>query len=50
MIVCVYWIGGSDRMTAENIMMVTLNRALDIYQVTKEELKKQVKFLDGVKP
>ena len=49
MMVCVYWIKGSDRIVAENISMVTLNRNLDIYQVTKEELKKNVKFLAGVR-
>jgi len=48
MIVCIYWVRGSDRIVAENISMVTLNRALNIYGVTKEELKKVVKFLSAV--
>jgi len=45
MIICVYWIGGHDKLVAENIRMVTLNKSFNIYDVTREELKKQIKFL-----
>ncbi len=45
MIICVYWIGGHDKLVAENIRMLTLNKSFNIYDVTGEELKKQIKFL-----
>ncbi|MFQ5786801.1 MAG: hypothetical protein ACE5H1_02360 [Thermodesulfobacteriota bacterium] len=45
MIICVYWLGGHDKLVAENIRMVTLNKVFNIYEVTKKELKKQIKFL-----
>lgn len=48
MIICVYWVRGSDKIIAENISMVTLNKALDIYQVTKDSLKHLIKFLAGI--
>jgi hypothetical protein len=47
MIVSVYWVIGSDRIVAENLSLITLKRDLNIYQITKEELKKQVKLLVG---
>ena len=48
MIVCVYWTVSSDKIVAENISMLTLNKTFNIFEVTKEELKKQVKFLGGM--
>ncbi len=48
MIVCVYWVEGSERLVAENIRMVTLSKTFDIYSVTKEGLLKQLKFLSGL--
>gem|GEM_PF-1562556 len=49
MIVCVYWISGSERLVAENIRMVTLNRTFDIFSVTREGLREQIGFLAGLK-
>lgn len=49
MIVSVYWVTGSDRIVAENLSLITSKRDLNIYQITKEELKKQVKLLVGRK-
>ena len=48
MIVCVYWVSGSERLIAENIRMVTLNKTLDLYKVTRDELRKQITFLAGL--
>ena len=48
MIVCVYWIGGHERLFAANIMMVSFSKTFDIYAVNGEELKKQIKFLAGL--
>jgi len=48
MIVCVYWIEGYERLFAANIMMVSFNKTFDIYTVSREELKKQIKFLGGL--
>ena len=49
MIVCVYWVSGSERLIAENIRMVTLNKTFDIFSVTREELFEQIGFLAGLK-
>lgn len=49
MIVCVYWVKNSERLIAENIQMVTLNKSLNIFSVTVEELTAQLKFLTGLK-
>jgi len=49
MIVCVYWVSGSERLIAENIRMVTLNKTFDIFSVTREELAEQIGFLAGLK-
>lgn len=49
MIVSVYWVRDNDRIFAENLSLVTLKRDWDIYEITKEELKKQVKLLVGLK-
>lgn len=49
MIVCVYWVKNSERLIAENIQMVTLNKSFDIFSVTKEELENQLKFLTALK-
>jgi hypothetical protein len=49
MIVCVYWVKNSERLIAENILLITHNVSLDIFSVTKEELAAQVKFLSGLK-
>lgn len=48
MIVCVYWVERSERLVAENIRLVTLNKTFDIHTVTKEALLKQLKFLCGL--
>ncbi len=49
MIVCVYWVKNSERLIAENILLITHNKSFDIFSVTKEELALQVKFLSGLK-
>ena len=49
MIVCVYWVKNSERLIAENIQMVTLNKSFDIFAVTIEELASQLKFLSGLR-
>lgn len=49
MIVCVYWVSGSQRLVAENIRMVTLNKTFDIFSITQEELREQIGFLAGLK-
>lgn len=49
MIVCVYWVKNSERLIAENIQMVTLNKSFDIFTVTKEELAANLQFLSGLK-
>lgn len=49
MIVCVYWVKNSERLIAENIQMVTLNKGFDIYSLTVDELKSQLKFLTGLR-
>ena len=49
MIVCVYWIKNSERLIAENILLITHNASFDIFTVTREELSSQVKFLSGIK-
>ncbi len=49
MIVCVYWVKNSERLIAENIQMVTLNKSFDIFSVTVEELTSQLKFLTGLR-
>lgn len=49
MIVCVYWVKNSERLIAENIQMVTLNKSFDLYSVTKEELASDLKFLTGMR-
>ncbi len=49
MIVCVYWVKNSERLIAENIQMVTLNKSFDIFSVTKEELESELKFLTGMR-
>ncbi len=48
MIVCVYWVGGSGRLVAENIRMVTLSKTFDLFTVTREALNEQVRFLSGL--
>ncbi len=49
MIVCVYWVKNSERLIAENIQMVTLNKSFDIFSVTKEELESELTFLTGMR-
>jgi len=49
MIVCVYWVLGSERLIAENIRLVTLNKAFNIFSITREELCEQIGFLAGLK-
>lgn len=49
MIVCVYWVSGSERLIAENIRMVTLNKTFDIFSLTRGELREQIAFLAGLK-
>jgi len=49
MIVCVYWVKNSERLIAENILLITHNKSFDIFSVTKEELSSQLKFLSGLK-
>lgn len=48
MIICVYWVEGHDKIVAENIMMVTLNKVFNMDDVTKDDLKKKIKFLGGL--
>jgi len=48
MIVCVYWVKNSERLIAENIQMVTLNKSFNIFSVTVDELTSQLKFLTGL--
>lgn len=48
MIICVYWVEGHDKIVAENIMMVTMNKVFNMYEVTKDDLKKKIKFLGGL--
>ncbi len=48
MVICVYWVSGSERLVAENIDMVTLNKRFNIFSVTKDELREQIKFLAGI--
>ena len=47
-LICVYWIGGEEKIVAENLRMVTLNRSLSIYNLSPSELKKTVKLLAGL--
>jgi hypothetical protein len=49
MIICVYWVEGHDKIVAENIMMVTLNKVFNMYEVTQDDLKKKIKFLGGLR-
>ncbi len=49
MVICVYWIAGSDKLAAENMRMVTLRKTFDLFTVTKDELEGQVKFLGGMR-
>lgn len=49
MIVCVYWVKNSQRLIAENIQMVTLNKSFDLHSVTKDELASELKFLTGMR-
>ncbi len=49
MIVCVYWIKNSERLIAENILLITHNASFDIFTVTREELSSKIKFLGGIK-
>ena len=49
MIVCVYWVKNSERLIAENIQMVTLNKSFDLHSITKEELASELKFLTGMR-
>ena len=46
--ICVYWVEGHDKIVAENIMMVTLKKFFNMYEVTKDDLKKKIKFLGGL--
>lgn len=48
MIICVYSVEGHEKIVAENIMMVTLNKVFNMYEVTKDDLKKKIKFLGGL--
>jgi hypothetical protein len=48
MIICIYWVEGHDKIVAENIMMVTLNKVFNMYEVTRDDLKKKIKFLAGL--
>ena len=49
MIICVYWVKNSERLIAENILLITHNKSFDIFTVTKDELASEVKFLSGLK-
>ena len=49
MIVCVYWVKNSERLIAENILLITHNKSFDLFSVTKEDLASQIKFLSGLK-
>ena len=48
MIVCVYWVKNSERLIAENIQMVTLNKSFGLFSVTTDELVPQLKFLTAL--
>jgi hypothetical protein len=48
MVICIYWVEGHDKIVAENIMMVTLNKVFNMYEVTSDDLKKIIKFLGGL--
>lgn len=48
MVICLYWVEGYDKIVAENIMMVTLNKALSIYELARDDVKKKIKFLAGL--
>ncbi len=47
-LICIYWIGGEEKIVAENLRMVTLNRSLSIYSLNPVELKKTIKVLAGL--
>lgn len=47
-LICVYWIGGEEKIVAENLRMVTLNRSLSIFNLDAEKLKKTIKALAGL--
>jgi hypothetical protein len=47
-VVCIYWIEGEEKIVAENIRMVTLNRSFDIFDLNAGELKKTIKVLAGL--
>lgn len=47
-LICVYWISGEEKIVAENLRMVTLNRSLSIYNLSSDELKKTIKLLAGL--
>ena len=47
-LVCVYWIGGEEKIIVENLRMVTLNRSLSIYNLNTGEIKRTVKLLAGL--
>ena len=49
MIVCVYWVKNSERLIAENILLITHNKSFDLFSVTKEDLASQIRFLSGLK-
>jgi hypothetical protein len=46
--VCVYWIEGEEKIVAESIRMVTINRSFDIFDLNVNELKKTIKVLAGL--
>ncbi len=46
--VCIYWIEGEEKIVAESIRMVTINRAFDIFDLNVGELKKTIKVLAGL--
>lgn len=47
-VICVYWISGENRIIAENLRMVTLNRSLSIFDFNQYDLKKTIKVLAGL--
>ena len=47
-IICVYWIEGEEKIVAENIMMFTLKRSFDIFNLNADELKRTIKILAGL--
>lgn len=49
LVVCIYWIKGSDNIIVDNIGLVFTNKVLDLYAVTKGDLKKQVKLVAGLR-